>query len=277
MIKLKEIQSGLFIGNRWVQNCEKHCGRLEVKNSRALIGFIIFTKQQNLVPVLQESRDVLLYTRAFQGHTGGTVIAPQLMGHVTIPWKWKELLFHRGCSYDVTSIFMSGLIAGGRESKEGSHTIFFALLNPFGGIQMNMILAMTFRSRESTPPQQVEKSSGRRTLDQFSPSRRRRTTIVADKIPCRDCMLCASRFRLQGDFSKKGRKFIRKTLDASGCPDDGNQDCLAITAATAAARLIGEFCFGHQETCAKRGPRLSNRQPRTTEHLETDRKCLVTS
>ena len=141
---------------------------------------------------------------------------------------------------------------------------------------MKMILAMTFRSRESTPPQQVEKSSGRRALDQCSQSKRRRTTIVADKIPCRDCMLCASRLHLQSDFPK--RKFIRKTLDASGCPDGGNQDCLAITAAaTAAARLIGEFCFGHQETCAKRGPRLSNRQPRTTEHLETDRKCLVTS
>ena len=58
--------------------------------------------------------------------------APELMGHVAIPYNWKEFLFHRGCSFDVTSILKSGLIAGGRESKEGKQTIFFTLLNPFG-------------------------------------------------------------------------------------------------------------------------------------------------
>ena len=58
-----------------------------------------------LVPVLQKnSRDVLLHFRAIQGHTGGNVIAPELMGHVAIPYKWKEFLFHRGRSCDVTSI-----------------------------------------------------------------------------------------------------------------------------------------------------------------------------
>ena len=73
----------------------------------------------------KNSRDVLLYIRALQGHTGGNVMAPELMGHVAVPCKWKEFLIHRGCSYDVTSILKSGLIAGGRESKEGRQTIFF--------------------------------------------------------------------------------------------------------------------------------------------------------
>ena len=49
-------------------------------------------------------RDVLLYLRASHRHTGGNVIAPELMGHVAIPYKWKEFLFHRGCSSDGTSI-----------------------------------------------------------------------------------------------------------------------------------------------------------------------------
>ena len=65
----------------------------------------------------KNSRDVFLYIRAIQGHTGGNVIAPELMGHVTIPYKWKDFLFHRGCSYDATSILKSGLVAAGRERK----------------------------------------------------------------------------------------------------------------------------------------------------------------
>ena len=54
------------------------------------------------------------------------------MGHVAFPHKWKEFLFHIGCSFYVTSILKSGLIAGGRESKEERQTIFFTPLNPFG-------------------------------------------------------------------------------------------------------------------------------------------------
>ena len=73
-----------------------------------------------------------LYIRAIQGHTGGNLKALELMGHVAIPYKWKEFLFHSGCSLDVTSILTSGLIAGGRESKEGRQTIFFTPPNSFG-------------------------------------------------------------------------------------------------------------------------------------------------
>ena len=54
------------------------------------------------------------------------------MCRVAIPYKWKEFLFHRRCSDVVQSILSSGLIAEGRESKEGRQTIFFTPLNPFG-------------------------------------------------------------------------------------------------------------------------------------------------
>ena len=91
------------------------------------------------------SKNSLLYIRAIQGHTGGNFIAPELMGHVDVPYKWKEFLFHRGCSFNVTSILTSGPITGGRESKEGRQTIFFTPLNPFGDkIQSKKDLAMTF-------------------------------------------------------------------------------------------------------------------------------------
>ena len=65
------------------------------------------------------SRNLFLYMRAIQGHTGGNLIAPELMGHVAIPYKRKEFLFHRGCSHSVQSILRSGLLARGRESREG--------------------------------------------------------------------------------------------------------------------------------------------------------------
>ena len=43
--KHKKKQTALFIGNRWVQNCEKRSRRPEGKQSRTLIGFSIFTKE----------------------------------------------------------------------------------------------------------------------------------------------------------------------------------------------------------------------------------------
>ena len=135
MINMKQKQAALCIGNGWVQNCEERFGRLEGKNSRTLIGFSIFTKEatkRGSSIARRITTYILLYTRALQGHTGGNLIARDLMGHVAIPYKWKEFLFHRGCSYDVTSIFKSGLITGGRESKEGIQTILFTPLNPFG-------------------------------------------------------------------------------------------------------------------------------------------------
>ena len=54
------------------------------------------------------------------------------MGHVLIPYDWNEFVFHKGCSFSIRSILENGLIAGGKQSKEGRQTIFFTPLNPFG-------------------------------------------------------------------------------------------------------------------------------------------------
>ena len=119
----------------------------------------------------QNSRNILLYIRAIQGHTGGNLIAPELMGHVAIPYKWKEFLFHRGCSFDVTLILRSGLIAARRQSNEGRQTIFFTPLNPFGDDPDEEEPSDDLpKPRICAPLQSVEKESGRRLLDQFSPS-----------------------------------------------------------------------------------------------------------
>ena len=71
----------------------------------------------------KNSCDGLLYVRAVQGHTGGEVIAPELMGHVAVLFNWKEFIFHRGCAFNSKSIPDAGLIAGGKEGKEMTYCI----------------------------------------------------------------------------------------------------------------------------------------------------------
>ena len=69
-----------------------------------------------------------LQIRAIQGHTGGKLIKPELLGHVAVPYNWKEFIFHKGSSFECTSILKSGLVAEGRTSKDGRQTVFFATL-----------------------------------------------------------------------------------------------------------------------------------------------------
>ena len=52
------------------------------------------------------------------------MVALELMGHVAIPYSWKEFVFHRGCSFKIKSILETELTAGGRESKDKRQTIF---------------------------------------------------------------------------------------------------------------------------------------------------------
>ena len=53
------------------------------------------------------------------------------MGHVPIPLRWKEFMYHRGCSFNVNPILQAGLIAGGKDTEEGRQTVFFTRLDFF--------------------------------------------------------------------------------------------------------------------------------------------------
>ena len=59
-----------------------------------------------------------VYIRANQGHTGGFLIAPELMGLVIVPCNWQEFVFHGGCPFNINSILDTGLINGGRARRE---------------------------------------------------------------------------------------------------------------------------------------------------------------
>ena len=63
-----------------------------------------------------------MYVRAIQGHSGGELIAPELMNYVAVPLRWKELKYHVGSSFTVSSILQAGLIVVGKDSTEGWQT-----------------------------------------------------------------------------------------------------------------------------------------------------------
>ena len=115
----------------------------------------------------QFSKFFFLYVRAFQGLTGGNLIEPELMGHVANPYKSKEFLFHRGCSFDVTSI-----------------------------LQIRTHRWRTQQQRRKTDLHHQRKWKNTQdavNFDQFNPSTRQRITILADKVSCRNCIqLCAA-------------------------------------------------------------------------------------
>ena len=70
-------------------------------------------------------------TNWFTGHSGGMTIQPELMNYVLIPYKWKQFIYHMGRARDQYSIAEAGLVAGGKENKEGRQTIFFTPLDPY--------------------------------------------------------------------------------------------------------------------------------------------------
>ena len=131
MTRTKETETAQIIGNLEVTNWGMLFEHPEDNASQTKVGFITY-KKETAKPgytIARIPKSVILYFRAIRGRTRGNMIAPDLMGHVAIPYTWKEFLFHRGCSHNVRSILRSGLIAGGRECKEGRQTIFFTPLN----------------------------------------------------------------------------------------------------------------------------------------------------
>ena len=81
--------------------------------------------------ICKDENGELRHIRAIQGHSGGMIKSPRLMNYVMIPYKWKRLSYHVRRARDQYSIAEIGLVAGGKERKEGRQTIFFTPLDPF--------------------------------------------------------------------------------------------------------------------------------------------------
>ena len=65
-------------------------------------------------------------------YSGGMIISPRLMNYAMIACRWKQfIIYHVGRARDQYSVAETGLVAGGKERKEGRQTIFFTPLDPF--------------------------------------------------------------------------------------------------------------------------------------------------
>ena len=75
--------------------------------------------------------------RAIQGHSAGNTVGPSLLDNVQIPYMWSEYRYLIGPSLSLCthSVIHSGLIAGGKDTKEGRQTVFFTALDPMSDEQ----------------------------------------------------------------------------------------------------------------------------------------------
>ena len=59
-----------------------------------------------------------LYFRAIQGHSGSNLVGPTLQDNVLLPDDFAEYIYHVGNAHDMHNTIPSGLIPGGRVSRE---------------------------------------------------------------------------------------------------------------------------------------------------------------
>ena len=71
----------------------------------------------------------ILYLRAFQGHSGRSLIDPSLQDNVVIQRNFFQYIYHVGCALNLHSIICSGLIPGG-QSLSKRQTVFFLPVDP---------------------------------------------------------------------------------------------------------------------------------------------------
>ena len=81
MIKTQEKHTALFIGIRWVQNCDKRFRKIGGHRFSDSDWLQQIYKGSNKTK-FQYCRDVLLYIRVVQGHTGGNVIALEFVDSI---------------------------------------------------------------------------------------------------------------------------------------------------------------------------------------------------
>ena len=133
------------------------------------------------------------------------LMAPELMGHIAIPFNWKEIVFHRGCSFNLSSVLETGLM--------GRHTIFFTPLNPLGDNPDEEAQIDDFsRPRKVHYVSHWKTFSGRRLLDKNYPMHKikdvrfgltKSNAIIVHKS-------CAGWLHLQVNFTERGSNNIRK-------------------------------------------------------------------
>ena len=96
---------------------------------------------------------------------------------------WSEYLYHVGSSLCMHSIIRSGLIAGGKDAKEGRQTVFFKAVHPMTGSQEEEYQDVS-KITKSTQQEHVERVAGCHTSDQSGKGSRKKIKNGANSIQC---------------------------------------------------------------------------------------------
>ena len=225
----------------WFRSYDMRSGRMEEIPSLIRIGSITSGTEavkHDFNIARTHSCNEFLYTRAFQGHAGGDMITLELMGHVAIPFKWKEFLLHKGCSL-IRSQSQTQDSSWEGKAKKVDKLLF--TLNPWG--DWRKVRRRLLEAEKSTLQDEAETLAGRRRHQFFK----------------MQCLLVASKKW----YPRKVRRLLPTTIYTLASSKNNSQKCME-SAATAAARHIWEL----RKTGAGATPRRSQQWLRR-EHMDT--------
>ena len=81
---------------------------------------------------LDSRKELVCISSDSKEHTGGVTIKTGVDELCINSEELERIYLHRGSAYNQHSFMRTGLVAGGKESKEGRHAVFFTPLDPFG-------------------------------------------------------------------------------------------------------------------------------------------------
>ena len=150
------------------------------------------------------SKNQVTYVRAIQGHTGGSMISPELMGHVEIPYNWKSVIFHAGSSNHLNSIM--DRTHNWWKRKWRTQMVFFIPLNPS---RENSDEEIQDESLTSTLSQCLERQTSYSIVRLFGSRTRPKFTNLVNKVQC-SCHLRsrASNLHQRSHLSKRRTNFV---------------------------------------------------------------------
>ena len=184
------------------------------------------------VQYCQNSCNTLLCIRAVQGHTGGDLVEPELMGHVAIPFNWAQFLISPRMLIKLEVHLGGEVITGGQESREGRRLC--SSLHWIPGKR---------RLKNNSKVTCHYKTEWKRAQDavywiHLAKAQEKGKNIWANKIACHHCLQeSAAWLYREGDVSERWDDFPSATLHTKASSKNNSQICLEISSSN---RVIWE-------------------------------------
>ena len=164
--------------------------RFEASSHWSIQAWIIFMakggRQKKMVqhclnPFFSEH---VLYFRAIQGHSGGTLVDPTLQDNVLWTDDFAEHIYHVvGNAHEMQSIIQCGLIPGGKRLKRDRQSVFFTSVNPMYTYQHQKEVQYDLDKTQNCGVQKyLEHSPKYSVLVQFETHSKKRIAVLSNTI-----------------------------------------------------------------------------------------------